>query len=128
MVDTIVTYTRNVVAEPLVEGMVHNNTIINAVGSSEDIYIGDAKHVEVLIKLGTMTNTATIQYHINAMENNSDTIIRTFDGTILSATNATDYITVDGFTLSDRINITWTGILNENNFFSGVYCKVIVKR
>ena len=100
---------------------------INSSGESDTYIIGGAKHVDVLIEVGTATGSPSLQFHLNVVNPFTGTIIRTYDGSTLTSSNSTDYITVDGLTLGTHINLSWDGTLDSSNYFDGVYVILIAK-
>lgn len=129
MVDLAITEIINLVTQPKSIIMVHNNVAVKAVDNTVPIYIGNATHVDLLINLGAKTGTAGITYHIAVIESVSGKTVRTYDGTALSASDATDTISVDGLVLGDWIKVTWTtaAALSNDHYFSGVTAKLVVK-
>ena len=119
--------------EPIVDVLILNNATINTSGSSAYIGIKGAKHIDLLIDLETITGTPNITFHIKVIERSSGgsatppKVIRTYDGNSLGAAG-TDYITIDGLTLGDTIQVTWDGTLDSSNYFSNVYVRLIAKR
>ena len=107
--------------------MVLRNHSIKSAGQSSIYYIGAAKHVDVLIRVGSPTGTPSITFHLQVIDINSGQVIRTYDGSTLSA-EGSDWITVDGLTLGTHIRITWDGTLDASNYFDNVFCRVIAKR
>lgn len=129
MVDLAVTEIINLATQPKSIIMVHNNVAVKAVGNTVPIYIGNSTHIELLVNLGTETGTAGITYHIDVIESVSDKTVRTYAGTPLSASDATDTISVDGLVLGDWIKVTWTTAvaLSDTHYFSNVTAKIVVK-
>jgi len=129
MVDTVVTYTTNHVDVPYVDAMILNNVTVQATGNSETIYIGKLTHIELLANVGILTGVTDITFHITVLGGNASTVVRTFDGTQLSASDATDYILVNGLSIGTYVKITWTssGGLDDTHKFANVYVQFIAK-
>jgi len=127
MTDVTPTDVVNHVVDPTVL-KIHNNATVNAVGKTVPIYIGTAKHIDLLISLGGETGTASIKYHINVIEPVSGVTIRTYDGSELTAVGV-DYITVDALTTGDWITVNWStaGTLSSEHYFSAVYVRLVAK-
>lgn len=119
----------NHVREPTLIIKIHDNVTVNAVNATVPIYIGDCKHLDLLVYITGETGTASIKYHINVVEASSGKTIRTYDGTELTAGAVTDYITVDGLTTGDYITVNWStaGTLSGSHYFTGVYARLIGK-
>jgi len=116
---------------PVLDRLVISGTTINSSGNSDTYYIGSAKHIDVLIRVGAETGTATIQFHLQVIEPTSGAVIRTYDGTAITDGNTSDYITVDGLTLGTHVKVTWDnggGTLDASNYFDNVYCRIVAKR
>ncbi len=108
--------------------LVLDNATLNAEGQSNDIFIGDAEHIDVLISVGGLVGTAAgLQFELQIIEKTSGAVIYTYKGTSLSSAPVTDYITVDRLTLGDTVRIAWTGTLSTSNYFTGVYVRVVPK-
>ncbi|RLF64173.1 MAG: hypothetical protein DRN30_05715 [Thermoplasmata archaeon] len=118
---------RWIVTRPLVDVVVLNGDRVDSAGSSGQIYIGGARHVDVMISVGTKTGSPSIQFHLDVIDEVSGATIRTYDGNTLSDAG-TDYITVDGLTLGTAVQVRWDGTLDGSNYFDGVYCRVVAKR
>ena len=118
---------KDALINPILNTLVLENATVNSSGNSADLDIKGAKHVDVLIVVGTPTNSPSIQFHLDVIEPASGQVIRTYDGSTLSAAG-TDYITVDGLTLGTTVRVRWDGTLDASNYFSGVYCRVVAKR
>ena len=116
----------NINTKGVVNELLINNQTINSPGNSETVEISGAEHVDVLIVVGTATGTPSITFHLNVVEQTSGQTIRSYDGSNLTA-SGTDYITVDGLTLGDRVQVSWDGTLDGSNYFSGVYVRLIAK-
>ena len=126
MVDLEITEIISMVAQPKAIMMIHNNSDVKAIGNTVPIYIGTSTHIDLLIKLGAETGTASIKYNIDVWESVSETVIRTYEGTELTAAGV-DSISVDGLVLGDWIKVRWTGTLSTDNWFASVYVKLIAK-
>jgi len=128
MTDVTPTDVSNRAREPVLVTKIHNNSTVNAVGKTVPIYIGDCKHLDLLISLGAETGTASIKYHINVIESVSGVTIRTYDGTELTAVGV-DYITVDALTTGDWVTVNWStaGTLSAEHCFTAVYARLIAK-
>lgn len=115
---------------PILDRLILENATVNSASNSDTFYVGSAKHADCLIYLGGETGTATIQFHVDVIEPSSGQVIRTYDGTEMTAVGA-DYITIDGLTLGTAIRVSWdagTGTLDASNYFTGVYCRLVAKR
>jgi len=113
--------------KPLLDELIKNNETIDAAGESETYNIGAAKHVDVLIYVGAVTGSPSITFHLQVIEPTSGKVIRTYDGSQLTAEGA-DYITVDGLTLGTHVKVTWDGTLDSSNYFSGCFVRIVAKR
>jgi hypothetical protein len=122
-----ITTLRDNLLDPVLDSLVLNNSTITASGSTGNLSIRGAKHVDVLIYVGTATGTPSITFSLEIIEPTSDQVIRTYNGSSLT-TEGADYITVDGLTLGTTTKVTYDGVLNGSNYFSGVYCRVVAKR
>lgn len=125
--DLALTALRDDLLNPTADVLVLSNATVDAAGSSADIAIKGAKHVDVLIYVGPPTGAPSITFHLLVVEPASGNVIRTYDGTTLTAEGA-DYITVDGLTLGTTVRVTWDGTLDASNYFSGVFCRLVAKR
>jgi hypothetical protein len=108
--------------------LILDNQAIKAVGNSASLEIGESTHVEILVAVGAMTGTSTITFHVEVIESSSNTVIDTYDGNQISVSSGIDSILLtDTDTIGGTIRVTWTGTLNANNYFSGVYCRIATK-
>jgi len=117
--------------KPTVDELILKNQIVTESGESGAYNIGSAKHIDVLIRVGTETGTATIQFHLQVIEPASGAVIETYDGTAITDGDTSDCITVNGLTLGTHVKVTWDnggGTLDASNYFSGVYCRIVAKR
>ncbi|MCL7412621.1 MAG: hypothetical protein M8353_03265 [ANME-2 cluster archaeon] len=104
-----------------------NNEALAANGNSANQNILGAKHVDVLISVGTPTGSSpTIQFYLDVMEETSSAVIRTYNGTLLSAAGV-DYITVDGLTLGQYVRVRWV-LGGTTPSFPNCYVRLIAKR
>ena len=118
---------RDALINPLVDTLILNNATIDAAGESDVIEIKGAKHVDVLIYVGTPTGSPSVTFHLQVIEPTSGKVIRTYDGNTLSAEGA-DYIMVDGLMLGTHVKVTWDGTLDASNYFSGCFVRLVAKR
>lgn len=118
---------KDALINPILDTLVLENATVNSPGNSADLDIKGAKHIDVLIVVGTPTNSPSIQFHLDVIEPASGQVIRSYDGNVLTA-SGTDYITVDGLTLGTTVRVRWDGTLDGSNYFGGVYCRVVAKR
>ena len=128
MTDVTPTDIENHISVPALVTMIHNNVTVDAVGKTVPIHIGNSTVVELLVNITGETGTATIQYHINVIEEVSGKTVKTYDGTSLSAAGV-DYILISGVTLGDYITVNWstTGSLSGAHYFTGVTARLIAK-
>ncbi len=129
MVDTTVTYTVNTVNQPHVDALILNNITVQTTGNSAPIYIGGLSHLELLINVGTLTGVTDITFHITVLGGDATTVVRTYDGTQLSASGKTDYILVDSLTTGTYVKVTWTSVagLDGTKKFANVYAQFLAK-
>ena len=113
--------------DPVLDELIKNNETIDAAGESSVYNIRGAKHVDVLIYVGATTGSPSITFHLQVIEPTSGKVIRTYDGSQLTAEGA-DYITVDGLTLGTHVKVTWDGTLDTSNYFSGCFVRIVAKR
>lgn len=113
--------------EPILNELLFEDATINSPGSSINYEIKGATHVDVLIKVGNAIGSPSLQFHLNVIEPSSGAVIRTYDGSTLTASDSVDYITVDGLTLGTHINLSWDGTLDSSNYFDGVYVRIVAK-
>jgi len=126
--DITISSLRDALLEPTLDTLVLNNATVNSSGDSGNLTIKGAKHVDVLIRVGGITGSPSIQFHLQVIEPTSGAVIRTYDGTSITTANTSDYINVDGLTLGTTVKVTWDGTLDDSNYFSGVFCRVVAKR
>jgi len=119
---------RDALLDVILNNLIHNNATVNSTGQSDSLEIKGAKHIDVLIRVGSITGSPTIQFHVDVIEPTSGAVIRTYDGTSISAANTSDYITIDGLTLGTHVRVSWDGTLDASNYFSGVFCRIVAKR
>ena len=113
----------------ILNGLVKDNEFIKAAGESNLYNVAPFRHVDVLIVVGTETGTAGIQFFVDVVEIASNTTIRTYNGTDLSAAGV-DHITIDNLTLGTHIKIRWTAgsaTLDASNWFDACYVRVVAK-
>jgi len=113
--------------EPILNELLFEDATINSPGSSINYEVKGAIHVDVLIKVGNAIGSPSLQFHLNVIEPSSGAVIRTYDGSTLTASDSVDYITVDGLTLGTHINLSWDGTLDSSNYFDGVYVRIVAK-
>ena len=108
------------------------NVLSNAVVSSfpyvsSNYVISFAKHVDVEFEFATFTggSSPTVQCNLQAINPVSGTVIRTFNGAILSAAGH-DYISVDALMLGDTISLTIVVTGSPTNI-TGTYARFIPK-
>jgi len=118
----------SIVSNITLNKLIHNNATVNSTGQSDSLAVKGAKHVDVLIRVGSMTGSPTIQFHVDVIEPSSGAVIRTYDGTSINAADTSDYITIDGLTLGTHVKVRWSGTLDASNYFSGVFCRIVAKR
>ena len=119
---------RDALIDVTLDNLIHNNATVDSTGQSDSLAVKGAKHVDVLIRVGSMTGSPTIQCHVDVIEPTSGAVIRTYDGTSISAADTSDWITVDGLTLGTHVKVRWSGTLDASNYFSGVFCRIVAKR
>ena len=119
---------RDVLIDVTLDNLIHNNATVDSTGQSDSLAVKGAKHVDVLIRVGSMTGSPTIQFHVDVIEPSSGAVIRTYDGTSINAADTSDYITIDGLTLGTHVKVRWSGTLDASNYFSGVFCRIVAKR
>ena len=119
---------RDALLDVILNNLIHNNATVNSTGQSDSLEIKGAKHIDVLIRVGSITGSPTIQFHVDVIEPTSGAVIRTYDGTSINAANTSDYITIDGLTLGTHVRVSWDGTLDASNYFSGVFCRIVAKR
>ena len=119
---------RDALLDVTLDDLIHNNATVNSTGQSDSLAVKGAKHIDVLIRVGSMTGSPTIQFHVDVIEPTSGAVIRTYDGTSISAADTSDWITVDGLTLGTHVKVRWDGTLDTSNYFSGVFCRIVAKR
>lgn len=119
---------RDALLDVTLDDLIHNNATVNSTGQSDSLAVKGAKHIDVLIRVGSMTGSPTIQFHVDVIEPTSGAVIRTYDGTSISAADTSDWITVDGLTLGTYVKVRWDGTLDTSNYFSGVFCRIVAKR
>jgi len=119
---------RDALLDPILDQLILNNATIDSAGESDILNIRGAKHVDVLIYVGTPTGSPNITFHLQVIEPTSGKVIRTYDGTNLT-TEGSDYITVgDSGTLGTHVKVTWDGTLDSSNYFSGCFVRIVAKR
>ncbi|KCZ71598.1 hypothetical protein ANME2D_02333 [Candidatus Methanoperedens nitroreducens] len=116
-------------SEPILDTLILNNATVTAGSSSEPVHtVFDANHADVLIRVGTKTGSPVLTFYLDVIEPTSGATIRTYPGIAISTATTSDYITVDGLTLGTRLKVRYAGTLDADNKFSGVYCRLVVKR
>jgi len=125
--DIAISALRDALLDPIVDELIKNNETIDAAGESSVYNIRGAKHVDVLIYVGTPTGSPSITFHLQVIEPTSGKVIRTYDGSSLTA-EGPDYITVDGLTLGTHVKVTWDGTLDTSNYFTGCFVRIVAKR
>jgi len=107
--------------------LIHDNATISSAGETADKNIKGATHIDLLISVGGIVGTPSIQFHVDVKEEKSGQTIRTYSGTSLTSAG-TDYITIDRLTLGQYIRVRWTGTLDVANYVTGVFVRLIAKR
>ena len=127
--DSTLTALRDALLDPILDELILNNETIDSSGESAVLNIRGAKHVDVLIYVGTPTGNPSITFHLQIIEPTSGKAIKVYDGNNLTA-EGPDCITIDGSngsTLGTHIKITWDGTLDSSNYFSGCFVRVVAK-
>lgn len=119
----------DILEENVVQKVIKDNATINSSGSSGEIYIGGAHVIELVIKVGSITGTPSVQFHIDIIHPITGDTLKTYDGTVLNSAGATDYIFIGPSEFKGTyIKIRWDGTLDASNYFSGVFAQLILKR
>lgn len=97
-----------------------SNATVTTSGSSSVVSKGISKHIELSVKLGTVSGTTpTFKFDVQCLDENGNVII-TYAGNTLSTTNATDYIVIDGVFTGSKVKVVWT-VTGTTPQATGVY-------
>lgn len=90
-----------------VETILANATVTTS-GSSSVISKAQSRHIELSVKLGTVSGTnPTFKFDVQCLDENENVII-TYAGNTLTTSNATDYIVIDGVFTGSKVKVIWT--------------------
>jgi hypothetical protein len=113
--------------EPWIDELLQNNVTVTGAGNSISYYIDGKTHVELLISVGTKVGNPLYTYSLNVIEPTSGKVIFKYDA-FCDQSNQTNAILLDEKNISGtHVSVSWDGRIDQNNYFTNVYSRLVVK-